>query len=282
MQLVKANEPTAARRRMRFDIRNNDGITAANGMGGQQPQISINDAPFTNAGIGTLNLVGGGQYYAEIDADQLDAGVTIAGRFRDAGNTVAETPARDSLMVVNFDPWDIPASVDAALTSAHGGDDWTNTETLSGSISGFPNVAISDAISAFAATSFARNFVINGEDFTGWTQVILTIKADLSDPDEDSILTIKKSTAGTDDGIVIQNGQAIAASANGALTIAATTEQITVSAAVNAAGMNVRPSPTDAPYVWELTIYLADERTIVGTGEFAAVRPVRRSPAGIP
>lgn len=284
MQLVQKNESVAAKRRMRFDVRTNDGISAANGVGGGQPQISINDGPWTATGIGVLNLIGNGFYYADVAADQLDSGVTIAGRFRDVGNTVAETRAQDSLMVVEFDPWDVAASIDVRLSDSHGGDDWTNTPTLSGTISNPVDIAIDDAISVYCATTFARAFVINGDDFTDWTQVVLTIKADKeSDDDTNAVLTVKKSTTGTTDGIVFQNGQAITGggSAHGALTVAATDSQITVNANIDAVGMNIKPSPADQPYAWELTIYHAGGRTNVGQGEFNAVRPVRRAPTSI-
>lgn len=65
--LVLANEATAAKRRVGFDVRSNvDGFTIVTTATGGQPQISTDGGAWTNTGIGTLNSIGNGRYYADL------------------------------------------------------------------------------------------------------------------------------------------------------------------------------------------------------------------------
>lgn len=102
-RLMLANQATAAKRRVYFDLRDaTDGITAETGEAGGQPQISTNGGAWTNTGIGTLTAIGNGRYYAELtQAAVQTAGDVIETRFKSA-NT-AESPG-DSVQVVAFDP----------------------------------------------------------------------------------------------------------------------------------------------------------------------------------
>jgi len=106
--LIKANESSAARRRVYFDCRDaTDGITPETGEASGQPQVSTNGAAWTNDGIGTLAAIGSGRYYAELTQGAVaNAGDVIECRYKSA-NT-AETPG-DSVQVVAFDPADAAA-----------------------------------------------------------------------------------------------------------------------------------------------------------------------------
>lgn len=104
--LVHANEATAAKRYVYFDLRDQtDGITAETGEAGGQPQVSINGAAWAGAGsIGVLVAIGNGRYYAELaQASIATAGDLLETRY-DSANT-AESPG-DSVQVVGFDPTD--------------------------------------------------------------------------------------------------------------------------------------------------------------------------------
>lgn len=104
-RLIKANEATATRRRVYFDIRDgSDGITPITTISGGQPQISTNGGSFTNTGIGTLTHTGVGRYYADLtQAAVANAGDVMMTRFKSAVS--AETPG-DMAVVVAFDPYD--------------------------------------------------------------------------------------------------------------------------------------------------------------------------------
>lgn len=103
--LIKANESSAARRRVYFDCRDaTDGITPETGEAGGQPQVATNGGAWTDTGLGTLAAIGNGRYYAELtQAAVATAGDVIECRYKSA-NT-AETPG-DSVQVVAFDPAD--------------------------------------------------------------------------------------------------------------------------------------------------------------------------------
>lgn len=113
---IKAGEATAARRRVFGQIVSADGITPATGEAGGQPQVMINGAAFTNAGIGVLVHGGDGRYYAELDAATvLATGTWIETRYKSAGT--AECPL-DSVEVVAFDPVADVAAILGKLNAA--------------------------------------------------------------------------------------------------------------------------------------------------------------------
>lgn len=100
--LMKYNESNAALRRVRFDIRGLDGLTAATGENGAQPEISVNDAGWTSTGISVLTAIGNGRYYATLtQAVVATPGTNVQTRFK-SSNTI-ET-AGDTVQVVGFDP----------------------------------------------------------------------------------------------------------------------------------------------------------------------------------
>jgi hypothetical protein len=100
--LVQVNEPNASERQVYFDIRADDGVSPINSEAGNQPQISINGTAWTDSGIGTLNLIGNGRYYAVLDISSVVlAGSKIESRYK--GALTVETPG-DSVQVVGFDP----------------------------------------------------------------------------------------------------------------------------------------------------------------------------------
>lgn len=112
MLLIHAGESTAARRRLYFDLRGTDGLTAATGEGSQQPQISVDGASWTNTGIAALTHIGNGRYYAALDGSIVaSAGTRIESRYK-SGSTME--CRGDSAMIVAFDPND---SVRAGLTA---------------------------------------------------------------------------------------------------------------------------------------------------------------------
>lgn len=111
-RLVLANTSTAAYRRVYFDLRAADGLTAATSEAGGQPQISSDGASWTDTGIGTLTHIGNGRYYADLTQTAVaTAGTIIETRYK-SSNTV-ETPG-DSFQVVGFNPND---SIRMGLTS---------------------------------------------------------------------------------------------------------------------------------------------------------------------
>lgn len=104
-RLIQAGESLALRRRVRFMLVGTDGISAATGEAGGQPEISVDDAAWTSTGIGVLVAVGNGRYYAVLDASVCATpGTWVETRFK-SGNT-AECPG-DSVLVVDYDPLEV-------------------------------------------------------------------------------------------------------------------------------------------------------------------------------
>lgn len=102
-RFVKANEATASRRRVYFDLRGSDGIAPALGETGQ-PQVSSDGATWTNTGISAVTETGNGRYYADLTQTLVaTAGTHVETRYKSAGTV--ECPG-DSVDVVGFDPYD--------------------------------------------------------------------------------------------------------------------------------------------------------------------------------
>lgn len=103
-RLILAGEALAFRRRVRFHVVGTDGISPALGEAGGQPQVSVNDAAFTNVGIGVLVSIGFGRYYAVLDPGSVaNIGDAIETRYK--GPSTAETPG-ESVQLVAYDPYD--------------------------------------------------------------------------------------------------------------------------------------------------------------------------------
>lgn len=159
-RIVKANQATANKRRVYFDLRDaTDGQTPETGEAGGQPQISTNGGAWTNTGIGTLNAIGNGRYYADLTQVAVaTAGDVIETRFKSA-NTV-ETRG-DTVQVVAYDPDDAAglglSRLDAAVStrSSHtAADIWAvATRTLS-------NGAITNL--TFAASAIDSSAIAGG------------------------------------------------------------------------------------------------------------------------
>lgn len=175
--LVKANEATASRRTVYFDLRDaTDGITAETGEASGQPQISTNGGAWADTGIGTLTHMGNGRYYAIITQTAIaTAGNVIETRFKSA-NT-AETPGT-SLQVVGYDP----ADSDLGLTP---GDFQADVSGLSTFDASSDEVA-TDAASrnASKATGFATPSDIAG--ITQAQRVRLILPTQIERPDAGS------------------------------------------------------------------------------------------------
>jgi|GEM_PF-5757050 len=135
MILIKANETSAGRRRVFFQLVDaSDGITPETGEAGGQPQLSINGGAWSDTGIGTLNAVGHGRYYAEVTSTAVaTAGTIIETRYK--STNTAECPG-DSIQVVAFDPHDTAAlglsRLDATISSrsTYAGSDTSGVTTL--------------------------------------------------------------------------------------------------------------------------------------------------------
>jgi len=114
-QLVQKNEADATLRRLNFYLVDaSDGITAETGEAAGQPQISVDGAAWTATGIGTLQSVGNGHYYAEVTQATTNvlSGI-ILGRYKSAAT--AESPALNSLQVVEWDPQTSPKTASDRL-----------------------------------------------------------------------------------------------------------------------------------------------------------------------
>jgi len=157
MILIKANESTASRRRVYFQlVSESDGLTPETGEAGGQPQISINGAAWSDTSIGTLSAVGHGRYFAELTTGAVTtAGSIIETRYK-SSNT-AECPGQ-SVQVVAFDPHDAAAlglsRLDAAISSrsTYAGADTSGTTTL---LSRIPDTLSLTSINAQVDTALA-------------------------------------------------------------------------------------------------------------------------------
>jgi hypothetical protein len=166
MRLVKAGETTAARRRVHFDIRGTDGITPVTDAAGGQPQISVNDAAWTDTGIGVLVAIGNGRYYAELTAGTVGSGGTwVETRYK--GASTAETPG-DSAQVVGFDPA-------AAFELGPAGLDSIVVET---GVNGRQALALAAAIAAGEISGAATDTVVIKGANVATTRVTATTDAD--------------------------------------------------------------------------------------------------------
>lgn len=100
LRTIRRNESVAASRRVGFLIVGNDGKTPVTTMNGQQPQISIDGGAWADTGIGELNHIGNGRYYAELTQSATDAFPrSIECRFQQTGTL--EIPG-DSVEIVQF------------------------------------------------------------------------------------------------------------------------------------------------------------------------------------
>ncbi len=102
--LVFANESTAAKRRVSFDIRSNvDGRSPMTGISGGQPQVSSDGGAWTNTGIGTMTEIGNGRYYADLTQTLvLTAGTIIRTRYAQSDS---DECAGTTVQVVANDPY---------------------------------------------------------------------------------------------------------------------------------------------------------------------------------
>lgn len=282
MRLVQNAEPDAARRRMFFDVRDEgDGITPETGEAGGQPQISIDGGAFSATGIGALNAIGNGRYFADVDPTVLITGRTIEGRYRRVGTT-AETPAEDSFVVVGYDPFDIPGAVDDALAAAHGGGDWTGANVVSGTAPGEQVVPINTALIAYGAYAWSQPFQVLNYDPTGWTQVDFTIKeSGATDDDSAALILIEKSNPGAGgDGLQIKNGTTAPSAAAGAIAVDdSVPNQLSFTVSLTASGFDVKPTPDGTTFVYEVTVWKGAAKEMVGHGDFTVRRSARRSTA---
>jgi hypothetical protein len=279
MEYVRDGETISLRRRMEFDVRlASNAIDPANGEAGQQPQISVNNAAFGNAGIGVLTLIGNGRYWAEVSTDVLVAGNRITGRYK--GALTVETPSREDIVVVAYDPYDVPSAVNTALSDAHGSGDWTGANKLIGVAPGSLIVPIGDAISAFVGTRVVRVFEVTGGDYAAqvWSAFTFAIKRDKETDDDDAALVLIRETNPADagDGLIRQNGMAVASAAGASIAVENITDGLRITVTIGAAAMLIPPSLD--PYHYELKRYAgADNIDVPAAGEFLASRTVYRS-----
>jgi hypothetical protein len=281
MQLVKAAEAIAARRRFRFSVRlASNGIDPATGENGQQPQISVNDGAFTSIGIAALVHVGNGWYYADADTTVLVAGNLISARYKQP--LTVETPARDEMMVVSYDPYNVAASIDTALSATHGGGDWTGANKLVGVAPADVPVPISDPVSAYVNSYFQREFIVTGGSYADstFTAVTFAIKRSRdNDDDSQALVMIRKSNppAGGD-GMIRLNGATPAVATNGSLAVTGVTGGLSIVVTIQPAGLTIPPSG-DTAYQYEIARWKGLAKEITATGDFTALQSVVRNPA---
>lgn len=112
MLIVHANEATAAKRRVYFQLVDaTDGITAETGEAAGQPQISTNGAAWTNTGIGTLTHIGNGRYYADLTQTAVaTSGDIIETRYKSA-NTAEAVGDQVRVIGVDLNDTELPADV---------------------------------------------------------------------------------------------------------------------------------------------------------------------------
>lgn len=118
--LILANQATAAKRRVFFDIRSNvDHFSpVTSGVAGGQPQVSSNGAAWTDTGIGVLVAIGNGRYYAELTQTLvLTAGTIIQTRYAQAD---CDEAVGTSVQVTGFDPALAFAAAGDAMTLTSG------------------------------------------------------------------------------------------------------------------------------------------------------------------
>jgi hypothetical protein len=287
MKLIKAGETIAARRRVYFDLRDaTDGITPETGEGGGQPQISVNDAAWGNAGISTLTHLGNGRYYAELDAATvITAGTRVVCRYKSA-NT-AETPSREDIETVAFDPFDISASINAVLTAAHGAGSWQQGTVSSGTVGGIGPLSASVPITANAAETFDFEIFIDGLNATAALAFTFSLKRSLEDSDNEALLYVWSGLGTPDtDGLEIWKGERVTVSTaerrawasltveHGGVTL---TDGLRLSVHATTQAMDMPPSPPAAPYVWQMDIWWDyHERTKLAGESFTLERTVTR------
>lgn len=189
MILIKSSETSASRRRVFFQLVDaSDGMSPETGEAGGQPQVSINGGAWSDTGIGTLNAVGHGRYYAELTSTAVDsAGTLIETRYKSA--STAECPG-DSVQVVAFDPHDTASlglsRLDAAISSrsTYAGSDSSGVITL---LSRLPdtlslaniNAQLDSALSDYDAPTHSELTAslsqIKGEDWSSSTDSLTAI-----------------------------------------------------------------------------------------------------------
>jgi len=210
MKLIKHNESTASRRRVYFQLVDaTDGLTAETGEASGQPQISIDGATWTDTGIGTLNAIGNGRYYAELTQASLGTvGSYIETRYKSANTAEG---VGDSVHVIALDLNDATNAgigyIDTSLSTRLA--PTTSGLTLDVSSTGEAALDFSNIKSPTVATDLTLisignvNDVIHGVNLTssGSATLVATIVDDVWDEamtshvDADSAAEYLKNTA---------------------------------------------------------------------------------------
>lgn len=105
IRYVKTGTTTAAKLRVRFPlvVDATDFATPETGEAGGQPQVSVDSTTWTNTGIGVLNTVGFGDYYADLTSALVASGTpVIYTRYKSANTAEARGT---TFHVVSWDPY---------------------------------------------------------------------------------------------------------------------------------------------------------------------------------
>ena len=189
--LVKASEPSSVRRTVYFQLFQSDGVTPATGEAGGQPQISTDGNAWTNTGIGILQSIGNGRYYAVVtQAAIVNVGDSIVTRYKSANTLETEG---DSIRVTAFDLYD---AVRGGLTALPNADASGN--------SGLPVVGaqIPNAVAGTAGGLIKLGVNTGGVTLAPTTGAALT----LSSADAD-VVAIQGNAAGA--GVNVDAGSAV-------------------------------------------------------------------------
>jgi len=162
---INLNESTAALRRVYFFcVDATDGQTPETGEDTGQPEISTNGGAFTSTGIGTLNTLGDGWYYAELTQAAVNGSIrdAIQPRYKSAntleafGTFVTVVAATPDVNVASITAGAIAAASFAAnaITSTVVADNFITAAKLASNVLTSAKFATDALTSGAAATSF--------------------------------------------------------------------------------------------------------------------------------
>jgi hypothetical protein len=143
--------------------------------------------------------------------------------------------------------------------------------------------SVFDPTGADTAVYWSQAFIGAGQDITGWTRLVFTLKDNpAADDDGDALLTVRLSNpaaTGTD-GILVHNRRDVPAADSlrpaGIITVEAM-NPAQVRATLLPAALQLPPSPDNLPYSFEWNWWDgAGIKHQIGRGDFSLARSVRR------
>lgn len=195
-----------------------------------------------------------------------------------SGSTDAVSLGAGGLLNVNSGT-STASAVDALLSANHGAGAWGGLNiSLNPNLSTAINLTASADFAVFNDANWTQTITITGMVSTGWTQMVLTIKADANaDSDAAALAMVRVSNPGVGgDGILVSKGAPAADPTQASIVVNTITPDTQVTWNLSAAAMDL-PASATPPYSWELARWKGAVKDIIAGGKLVVKRSVRRA-----